>query len=81
MYLLTPKRAEEKSNLAVKFVLRKLREYEILRIRLTERLGQIETEGFTRVLFIGSVLVKEFIESIIKDSELSLILVNYIENM
>lgn len=81
MYLLTPKRAEEKSKLAVKFVLRKLREYEILRIRLTERFGQIEMEGFTRVLFIGSVLVKEFIESIIKDSELSLILVNYIENM
>lgn len=80
-YLLTPKGIEEKSKLAVKFVLKKLREYEILRTRLTERLGQIETEDFTRILFIGPLLVKEFIETIIKDSGLSLILVDYIENM
>ena len=53
VYFLTPKGIEEKSKLAVKFVLRKLREYEFLRDRLTERLIQIEAEGFTRVIFIG----------------------------
>lgn len=80
VYFLTPKGIEEKSKLAVKFVLRKLREYEFLRARLTERLTQIETEDFTRIIFIGPLMVKEFIEKIIKENKISLILVDHIEN-
>ena len=79
-YLLTPKGIEEKSKLAVKFVLRKLREYEFLRARLTKRLIQINGEGLTRVIFIGPLMVKEFIEGIIKENKMSLILVNHLEN-
>ena len=80
-YLLTPKGIEEKSKLAVKFVLRKLREYEFLRARLTKRLIQINGEGLTRVIFIGPLMVKEFIEGIIKENKMSLILVNHLENI
>ena len=80
-YLLTPKGIEEKSKLAVKFVLRKLREYEFLRARLTKRLIQINGEGLTRIIFIGPLMVKEFIEGIIKENKMSLILVNHLENI
>jgi EPS-associated MarR family transcriptional regulator len=80
VYFLTPKGIEEKSKLAVKFVLRKLREYEFLRARLTERLLHIEEEGFTRIIFIGPLLVKEFIENIISEKEISLILIDHHEN-
>ncbi len=79
-YFLTPKGIEEKSKLAVRFVLRKLKEYEFLRGRLTERLIHIEKEGFVRVLFIGPLMVKEFIENIIKEKKISLILVNHLED-
>ena len=80
-YLLTPKGIEEKSKLAVKFVLRKLREYEFLRARLTKRLIQINGEDLTRIIFIGPLMVKEFIEGIIKENKMSLILVNHLENI
>ena len=80
IYFLTPKGLEEKSKLAVKFVLRKLREYELLRARLTERLTHIESEGFEKIIFIGPLMVKEFIESIIKENKISLILIDHLEN-
>ena len=80
VYLLTPTGIEEKSKLAVKFVLRKLREYEFLRARLTERLIQIEEEGFVRIFFIGPLIVKEFIERIIKETKIGLILAYHLEN-
>ena len=80
-YLITPKGIEEKSKLAVRFVLRKLREYEFLRARLTERLGQIETEDYERIIFIGPLLVKEFIEKIIKENKINLILVDHLEDI
>jgi EPS-associated MarR family transcriptional regulator len=79
-YLITPKGIEEKSKLAVRFVLRKLKEYEFLRARLTERLVQIESDGFTKIIFIGPLMVKEFIEAIIKENKISLILVGHLEN-
>jgi EPS-associated MarR family transcriptional regulator len=79
-YLLTPKGLEEKSKLAVKFVIRKLREYEILRDRITRKLAEIETAGHSRIIFIGSSKVKEFITSIIKEKNLQLILVGFYEN-
>ena len=80
-YLLTPKGIEEKSKLAVKFVLRKLREYEFLRARLTERLIKIEAEGYIRIIFIGPLMVKEFIESIIKENKIGLIMVDHLEEV
>ena len=80
IYFLTPKGIEEKSKLAVKFVLRKLREYEFLKTRFTERLLQIEKEGYARIIFIGPLTVKEFIEGIIKENRISLILSDHLEN-
>jgi EPS-associated MarR family transcriptional regulator len=79
-YLLTPMGLEAKSKLAVKFVVRKLREYEILRDRITRRLVEIEKAGHSRIIFIGPSMVKEFITSIIKEKNLRLILVGYYEN-
>ena len=79
-YFLTPKGLEEKSKLAVKFVLRKLKEYEFLRDRLTQRLIEIEKEGFIRFIFIGPDAVKNFIENIIKETKINLILVDYLED-
>jgi EPS-associated MarR family transcriptional regulator len=75
IYLLTPKGIEAKSKLAVKFVIRKLKEYEVVRERLKERMASIEKMGHVRVIFIGPSLVNEFIGSIIKESSLNLILV------
>ncbi len=80
-YLLTPKGIEEKSKLAVKFVLRKLREYEFLRASLTKRLIQINDKGFVRIIFIGPLMVKEFIEGILKENKMNFVLVNHLENI
>ncbi len=80
-YLITPKGIEEKSKLAVRFVLRKLKEYEFLRARLTERLIQIEDEGYVKIVFIGPLKVKEFIEKIIRENKINLILIDHLENL
>lgn len=77
IYLLTPKGIEAKSKLAVKFVIRKLKEYEVLKERLAERLALIEKKGHIRIVFIGPVEVNEFISSIIKESTLNLILLGH----
>ena len=74
-YLLTPKGIETKSRLAVKFVVRKIKEYEVLRGRLTERLATIEKSGHERIIFVGPLMMKEFIASIIKERDLDLLLV------
>jgi EPS-associated MarR family transcriptional regulator len=79
-YLLTPRGLEEKSKLAVKFVVRKLREYEILRDRITRRLVEIEKAGHSRIIFVGPSMVKEFITSIIKDKNMQLILIGHHED-
>ncbi|MBN2418443.1 MAG: MarR family EPS-associated transcriptional regulator, partial [Deltaproteobacteria bacterium] len=80
VYFLTPKGIEEKSKLAVRFVIRKLKEYEFLRARLTDRLLQIEKEGNVRFIFIGPLMVKEFIEGIIRENRISLVLIAHLEN-
>ena len=74
VYLLTPRGIETKSKLAVRFVVRKLREYDSLRERLAKRLDLIEKEGHVRVIFVGPPMVKEFVNSIIKEQYLNLIL-------
>jgi EPS-associated MarR family transcriptional regulator len=77
IYLLTPKGIEAKSKLAVKFVIRKLKEYEVLKERLADRLASIEKMGHIRIVFVGPQRVNEFIGSIIKESSLNLILVGH----
>jgi EPS-associated MarR family transcriptional regulator len=81
IYLLTPKGIETKSRLAVKFVVAKLKEYNSLRDRLTDRLTKIKEKGHRRVVFIGPLTVKEFISAIIKERELELMLVDYYANL
>jgi EPS-associated MarR family transcriptional regulator len=81
IYLLTPKGIETKSRLAVKFVVAKLKEYNSLRDRLTDRLTKIKEKGHRRVIFVGPLTVKEFISAIIKEKELELMLVDYYANL
>jgi hypothetical protein len=66
---LTPKGLEEKSKLAVRFVLRKLDEYSRLQDRIAERLASIDAKGKrkkTRVVFVGPEMVCEFVEEVVK---------------
>ena len=76
-YLLTPKGIETKSRLAVKFVMVKLKEYNRLRERLAYRLTTIEENGYERIVFVGPLMMKEFIDSIIKERDLNLVLVSH----
>ena len=77
VYLLTPKGIETKSKLAVNFVLAKLREYDLLRARLLQRLLSIEKEHQQRFIFIGPQKVHDFIESIIQEEKLNLIMIEH----
>jgi EPS-associated MarR family transcriptional regulator len=77
IYLLTPKGIEAKSKLAVKFVIRKLKEYEVLKERLADRLASIEKVGHIRVVFIGPHRVNKFISSVIKEDSLNLIIIGH----
>jgi len=80
VYLLTPKGIEAKSKLAVRFVMSKLSEYSNLRARLAERLADIDRKSQFRITFVGPPLVKEFVESVIKERQLKLFLVGHFSN-
>jgi EPS-associated MarR family transcriptional regulator len=80
MYLLTPKGIEAKSKLAVRFILSKLNEYNYLRSRLAERLSNISEKGHVRILSVGPQVVLNFVESIIREKNLQLKLVDHLEN-
>ncbi len=75
-YLLTSKGLETKSHLAVDFVTSKLKEYKDLRQKLANRLIQIEKNGQHRIIYIGPEIVKELINTIIKDRELKIIMID-----
>ena len=77
MYLLTPKGIQTKSRLAVKFVMRKLEEYENLRDRLARRLALIEEMGHVRIAFVGPEMIKDFIHSVMRDHGLNMVLDGY----
>jgi EPS-associated MarR family transcriptional regulator len=79
-YLLTPKGIETKSKLAVRFVISKLNEYDAMRKRLAERLAEIEEKGRGRIIFVGPSIVKEFVESVIKERRLKLFMVGHCSN-
>ena len=74
-YLLTPKGIEEKSKLAARFIISKLREYNNIRSRLAGKLTAIQKSGYNRIVFIGPEIVKEFIDCIIYEKALALVLV------
>jgi EPS-associated MarR family transcriptional regulator len=72
VYLLTPKGIEAKSRLAARFVIRKIREYDEIRGRLTERLVDVEKTGRNRVLFLGPPIIKDLINNLIKENNLNI---------
>ena len=76
-YLLTPKGIEEKSKLAARFIISKLKEYHSIRNKMAERLISISKNGYKRIVFIGPEIVKEFVDSIIYEKALGLVLVAY----
>ena len=80
IYLLTPKGIEAKSRLAARFVMSKLREYNSLRAALAEKLTIIEKKGHARIIFVGPQMLKEFVDSIIKERNLKLVLVGHCNN-
>jgi len=79
-YLLTPKGIEAKSKLAARFIISKLKEYNSIRNKLAERLIAISKNGHNRLIFIGPEIVKEFIECIIYEKALALVLVAHCED-
>ena len=79
MYLLTPKGIEAKSRVAVKFVVAKLNEYNLLRTRITESLFTINKAGHKSIIFIGPIIVRDFLLSIIKESQMNLNLVDHFD--
>ena len=80
VYLLTPEGIEAKSRLGFRFVMARLREYNRVRQRLAERLAIIEDKGQVRMIFVGPSIVKEFVDSIIKERLLRLVLVGHCNN-
>ena len=80
LYLLTPKGLEAKSQLAVRFVRSRLREYNHLRDALTKKLTSIEKNSPANVIFVGPPMVKDFVDSVIKEKRLKLILVGHYNN-
>ncbi len=76
-YYLTPKGLEAKSIMAAKFIMAKLREYKSLRQRVAERLEVVEKKGHFRIIFVGPSIVKEFVDSIVKENRLELALVGH----
>ncbi|MCF8131446.1 MAG: MarR family EPS-associated transcriptional regulator [Deltaproteobacteria bacterium] len=75
IYRLTPKGLEAKSALAAKFFMQKLKEYGDIKEKLAERLGTFESEKHFRIFFVGPSLVGDLIGDVIKEKELSLMLV------
>ena len=80
MYLLTPKGFQAKSKLAAGFVMARLKEYNRVKGRLVERLEEIQGEGHSRILFVGPEMAREFVESIIREMRLNLVLTGHCLN-
>ena len=76
-YILTPKGLEAKSKLAGKFILARLREYHELRGKIFKRLMQIENKHDARILFLGPGMIRDLLETIIRDERMKLRLVKH----
>lgn len=81
IYKLTPKGIEAKSRLAVNFVVNRLGEYRQLKARLAARLRDFDGRGLQLVVFVGPVIVREFIENIILAEALRLRLVDHLDRV
>ena len=71
---------EAKSRTAVKFLMSKLREYNHLREILFRKLTSIEKGFPVRIIFVGPPMVKDFVDSVIKEKRLKLILIGHYNN-
>ena len=80
LYLLTPDGMEAKSRVAVRFLMSKLREYSHLRRVLHQKLTSIEKNSPANVIFVGPPTVKDFVDSVIKEKRLKLILIGHYNN-
>lgn len=74
-YFLTPKGVEEKSKLAVRFVVKKLEEYHQLRSVLSDKLAAIRMKGLSRMIIVGPEIVTGFIRDLIQDGHNHLVIV------
>ncbi len=79
-YLLTPKGIEVKSRLGVRFVIRRLHEYNNIRQVLVDRIAEIEEMGASRVLIVGPEIIREFLDSIIRENRAAIVVVNQCSN-
>jgi len=79
-YLLTPKGIEARSRLAVNFIISRLKEYQRLKQRLTEKLAKIENKGRGNILFVGPTIMKDFLDSTIREKHQNLTLVGHCRN-
>ncbi len=77
LYLLTPAGMEAKYRVAARFLMSKLREYNHLREILLQKLTSIEKGSSLRIIFVGPPVVKDFVDSVIKERRLKFILVNH----
>jgi EPS-associated MarR family transcriptional regulator len=80
-YHLTPKGIEAKSRLAARFVVSKLKEYSQLERKIKEKLIFIERERHGKIVFVGPKIVKNFVDKMIKEHALNLILVGYCDGL
>lgn len=80
-YLLTPKGIETKSRLAVGFVISKLKEYDLLRQRIAEKLFLLEQRPHKRFIFVGTKIVQDCLVSLIKDKNLNIHIVGRCESV
>ena len=80
LYLLTPDGMKAKSRTAVRFLMSKLREYNHLREILLQKLNSIEKGAPIRIIFVGPPMVKDFVDSLIKEKRLKLILIGHYNN-
>jgi MarR family transcriptional regulator, temperature-dependent positive regulator of motility len=77
-YLLTPKGIEAKSRLAVRFVIRKIKEYDEIRERLAKRLNTVQDRRLKRVILLGPPILKEFIDALIKEKGMDIVLAGHV---
>ena len=73
----TPQGLEAKSRVAVRFVKSRLKEYHHLKDALTKKLTSIERTSPVRVIFVGPLMVKDFVNSVIKENDLKFIVVGH----
>lgn len=67
-YILTPRGLEEKSRLAVRFVISKLNEYNLLKETMARRLKTLSACNANRILFVGPKIAEAFLQEVIHEA-------------